>query len=79
MVLRKLCDSLALILSHTRLPACRRSLGVAFQDLQALMGMAADMVKLAERFRGVMSQVSVRRMKWCNVGVDRVARPSAAV
>ena len=55
--------------------ACRRSLGVAFQDLQALMGMAADMVKLAERFRGVMSQV--RHIKWYDVGVDRVARPSA--
>ena len=34
-----------------------RSLGVAFHDLQALMTMAADMVKLAERFRGVMAQV----------------------
>ena len=34
-----------------------RSLGVAFHDLQALMNMAADMVKLAERFRGVMAQV----------------------
>ncbi|GAX84726.1 hypothetical protein CEUSTIGMA_g12148.t1 [Chlamydomonas eustigma] len=34
-----------------------RSLSVAFQDLQALMDMAAEMVKLAERFRGVMSQV----------------------
>jgi ESCRT-II complex subunit VPS36 len=29
-------------------------LAVAFQDLDALMGMAAEMVKLAERFRGVM-------------------------
>lgn len=29
-------------------------LAVAFQDLDALMGMAAEMVKLAEKFRGVM-------------------------
>ena len=34
-----------------------RTLGVALQDLQALMSMAGDMVKLAERFRGVMAQV----------------------
>ncbi len=36
----------------------RRSLSVAFQELQALMNMAGDMVKLAERFRGVMAQVN---------------------
>jgi ESCRT-II complex subunit VPS36 len=30
------------------------SLAVAFRDLDALMNMAADMVKLAEKFRGVM-------------------------
>jgi ESCRT-II complex subunit VPS36 len=30
------------------------SLAVAFRDLDALMSMAADMVKLAEKFRGVM-------------------------
>lgn len=31
------------------------NLAVAFRDLDNLMGMAAEMVKLAERFRGVMS------------------------
>lgn len=41
---------------HLRYVACR-SLDLAFQDLNALMAMAADMVKLAEKFRGVMSQV----------------------
>jgi ESCRT-II complex subunit VPS36 len=31
-----------------------QNLAVAFQDLDALMDMAAEMVKLAEKFRGVM-------------------------
>mmetsp|Transcript_37776 Transcript_37776/g.84245 ORF Transcript_37776/g.84245 Transcript_37776/m.84245 type:complete len:668 (-) Transcript_37776:143-2146(-) len=36
--------------------ATTKSLDTAFQDLQALMTVAADMVQLAERFRGVMAQ-----------------------